>query len=163
VIEINWTLVYTFINFGLLYVVLRLLLYKPIQNTLANRKREISEAVAKADARMSEADQIKHEYEQKMADLYETTRQTLDKAGADGRALQEELIAKAQQEAGAITAQAQADADHLKKRVFTEMREQIVEMAMEATANLTGWASDSEQRRQIELFLSGLESEKRVN
>ena len=162
-IEINWTLVYTFINFGLLYVVLRLLLYKPIQNTLANRKREISEAIEKADARMSEADQVKREYDQKMTDLYEMTRQTLDKAKAEGKALQEELIAKAQQEASAISAQAQADADHLKKRVFTEMREQIVEMAMEATANLTGWASDSEQRRQIELFLSGLESEKRVN
>ncbi|HAH96039.1 MAG TPA: hypothetical protein DHD79_04050 [Firmicutes bacterium] len=162
-IEINWTLVYTFINFGLLYVVLRLLLYKPIQNTLANRKREISEALEKADARMGEADQLKREYEQKMADLYETARQTLDKARADGKALQDELVAKAQEEAGAIKGQAQADADHLKKRIFTEMREQIVEMAMGATANLTGWASDDEQRRQIELFLSGLESEKRVN
>lgn len=162
-IEINWTLVYTFINFGLLYVVLRLLLYKPIQNTLANRKREISEATSKADTAMSEAGQIKRDYEQKMADLYETSRQTLDKARADGRTLQEELVAKAHQEADEIKAQAQADADHLKKRVFTEMREQIVEMAMGATANLTGWESDAEQRRQIELFLSGLESEKRVN
>jgi len=163
VIEINWTLVYTFINFGLLYVILRLLLYKPIQNALANRNREVNEAMAKADARMNEAEQLKREYEQKMAELYETTRQTLDKAKADGRMLQEEIIAKAQQDADAIMAQARADADHLKKRVYAEMREQIVDMALGATANLTGWASDSEQRRQIEMFLSGLESKKRVN
>lgn len=163
-VELNWTLLFTFVNFGLLYLLLRLLLFKPVQNLLASRQRQIEEAFAVADANRKAAEQTRAEYEGKLAEIMSQTQQALDNVKAEGQRLKKEILERAEQEAAELRSRTEAEINHWKQRAFTALREQIADLALETAARgIASAKTPTIRREQIEAFLVGIEDEKQVN
>jgi len=98
------------INFLLLLIIFRLLLYKPLLNMLDQRKKRIEEGIAASD-----------EAKRRLSETEQETAKELDKARQEGQA----LIVQAQQAANRLrdeeTQRARADAEQLIERARGEI------------------------------------------
>ena len=98
------------INFLLLLIIFRLLLYKPLLNMLDQRKKRIEEGIAASD-----------EAKRRLSETEQETAKELDKARQEGQA----LIVQAQQAANRLrdeeTQRARAEAEQLIERARGEI------------------------------------------
>jgi F-type H+-transporting ATPase subunit b len=98
------------INFALLLIIFRLLLYKPLLNMLDQRKKRIEEGIQASD-----------EAKRRLSETEQETAKELDKARQEGQA----LIAQAQQAANRLreeeTQRARSEAEQLIERARSEI------------------------------------------
>jgi F-type H+-transporting ATPase subunit b len=127
-------LVAQLINFGILLVVLRLFLYKPVLRILDERKARIEEGLNRAEQAAVAATQSQDE-----------ARRILDEARGQGR----ELVANAQEAATRLRAEledrARADADQIVTRAREEVqaeRDQAIQQLRREFSDLTVAAAE---------------------
>lgn len=114
------------INFGLLLVVMRLFLYKPVLKLLDERKRRIQEGLERAEQAA----------EQALASEGEA-RRALEEARAEGQ----QAVARAQEAAlrlrGELEERARADADQIVQRAREEVRTERDQAIQQLRAEFT--------------------------
>lgn len=112
--EFDWTtFVLEIINFLVLVWILQRFLYKPVANAIARRKAEIDKSLADARAAQAEAEALKHQYENRLADW----NQEKEKARAQ---LLEEI--DAERIRSLTTLQASLEKERGKNRVLEQRR-----------------------------------------
>lgn len=137
------------INFTILLIVLRALLYRPILKMLDERRQRVDES-------LSTADRVK----QQAAEAERESAKALEEARREGQA----LIAQAQEIAGRIQqearAQAQADAEALLARArneialerdgaIAELRREFADLTIRAAEKVIGQALDRQAHRRL--------------
>ncbi len=122
------------INFGILLVVLRMFLYKPVLKVLDERKRRIEEGLNRAEQAAVQASASQDE-----------ARRVIDEARVQGR----ELVANAQEAAARLRAEleerARADAEQLVSRAREEVqqeRDQAIQQLRREFTDLTITAAE---------------------
>jgi F-type H+-transporting ATPase subunit b len=149
-------LVSQIVNFMLLMVILRMLLYRPILNMLDARKERIAQSMKDAE-RASAAAQ---EAEQDKAKVLEIARREAQEIRAqvnrDAEKIAQEVRARAEIEAGEIRMKAQEDAQKLLDMALADANKQIADLAILATEQLLGreLAQKGEQERFVAEFLA---------
>ena len=149
-------LVSQIVNFMLLMVILRMLLYRPILNMLDARKERIAQSMKDAE-RASAAAQ---EAEQDKAKVLEIARRDAQEIRAqvnrDAEKIAQEVRARADVEAGEIRMKAQEDAQKQLDMALADANKQIADLAIRATEQLLGreLAQRDEQERFVAEFLA---------
>lgn len=132
------------LNFVILFAILYFLLYKPVRNFMDKRRAAYQEMDDQAHAAKEEAENLKLQYQQQLADA-ETeiaARKQAALHSADKRA--KEIEQRAQEEAAGILSQAKRQAESERDRIIGEAGNQITEMAKEAAEKtLFGSTSDA--------------------
>ncbi len=142
-------LVAQLINFTLLLIIFRLLLYKPLLNMLDQRKKRIEEGLQASD-----------EAKLRLAETEQETAKEMDKARQEGQA----LIAQAQQAANRLreeeTQRARAEAEQLIERArgeialerdaaIAELRREFAGLAVAAAERVIKKEIDAGTHRQL--------------
>ena len=149
-------LVSQIVNFMLLMVILRMLLYRPVLNMLDARKERIAQSMKDAE-RASAAAQ---EAEQEKAKILEGARREAQEIRAqvnrDAEKIAQEVRARAEVEAGEIRMKAQEDAQKQVEAALADANKQIADLAILATEQLLGreLAQKGEQERFVAEFLA---------
>ena len=65
---VPWEIITQLINLLLLFLLLKHFLFKPVQNVLNARQAEIDKTYAEADAAQTRAEELRDEYEKRIAD-----------------------------------------------------------------------------------------------
>ncbi len=92
------------VNFTILFILLRLLLYKPVLNALEQRRARLEKGLQDAEAA------------KKALENAEAERQRiLDEARAEAQKLRAEAVQQAEQAAAKVKADAQAEAEKIKR------------------------------------------------
>ena len=132
---IDWHLLLSqAINFLLLLVILRLVVYKPLLNLLHKRKEKIEEGLMKAeeaDKRLQEVDQIG---EEKIKEAEDSALRIIKKTESDAKELEAKLIAEAKKKeaielanaAAALRAQEEAARRAMDKEAAALVRAALV-------------------------------------
>lgn len=127
-------LIWTIITFVVVLVVLRLVAWKPLIESLAERQRNIQGAIDDAKRVKSEAEALLARYESTMATAKDEARSILDEARRDGARAQEE-----------IREAARAEAEEFKERAHREIelqkdaaKQEIWELAGSLSTELAG-------------------------
>ncbi len=137
------------VNFVILAVLLRALLYRPILKMFEERRQKIEQGLE--DARLAEEARANAEAERD---------RILEEARAEAQKLRAEASSQAEQAVAKIKADAEAEADRIKAqalsgtslerdRMLSELRGQVVALAIAAAHKLIGESLD--RRRQEEL------------
>jgi F-type H+-transporting ATPase subunit b len=158
----------------LLFVILLLVMihyaYKPILNTLEERKARIAKGLE--DARQAAIARDNADAEAKK--ILDAARTEAAKIRSDAAVAAEEtakgIEAKANEDAKAIVAAAQQDAEEERNRILSELRGQVASIAIAAANKLVGEALDDQRQRSLiaDFFakvpagLSGFSGEKAV-
>ncbi|MDR0399485.1 MAG: F0F1 ATP synthase subunit B [Treponema sp.] len=100
------TFLVTLINITLLFVILRVLLFKPVAKFMADRSRKIEEGIAGAESEKAQARQLLEQYQARLENAdreaeaiiknaRESAEQEAERIVAEGRARSESMIAAA--------------------------------------------------------------------
>ncbi|MBM4116459.1 F0F1 ATP synthase subunit B [bacterium] len=148
---ILWT-VLTFI--GLLFL-LRKTAWGPIVDGLDRREGNIRAALSDAEKARDEGKRLLAEQEAALAAARQEAQKLIDQGTATARSLQEELLAKAQQEAGAIVAAARREIELETDRARETLRAEVVDLSLRVAGRLLERSlSDADHERLAREFMS---------
>lgn len=149
------------LNFIILFLVLRVIAFKPLLGVLEQRKQRIAKGIE--DARLAE---------ERLANVDKDYQSKLDQARADGQKTVTEMtanaekqaagiVAKANEDVARIKAQAQEDADLERNRALADLRSQVAALSIAAANKLIGDSMDEKRQRVlVDEFFSGVKAGK---
>ena len=126
-----FTALFTLVNTVILFVVLKKFLWGPVMKIIADRQQEIDDMYADADQAKTQAQQLRTEYEGKLAEAQLTGDRLVKEAMARGQQRQEEILRLANAEADAVRRKAEADIAREKKKAVDEAKSEIADLAMD--------------------------------
>ena len=145
------------VNFLLLFVALRVLLWKPLTQRLEARRAMLEQEKADADALAAARAGIAAERENVLEQARQEARQIIAEAQERGNALAGQTMQQAQQKADALQAEARQAAEEERNRMLGELRGQIAALAIAAAQKVIGETLDERrQRALVESFFSGV-------
>lgn len=142
------------INFFLLLFILNKLLYKPMMQTLSDRKQTIADSLEKSAAARAEADKLKAEYEANLAQAKKEAQEIIEKATKMGAEMKEEIITEAKAEANKAVKKAQDEISREKNQAIAALRGEVATLAVLAAGKVVGKAiTVADHEQMIEEFV----------
>lgn len=154
--EINpLTVLATIINFGILYVILRRFLFKPVTETISSREEEIKSRIARAEDNEKRAELLKLENEEKLKNARLEGKAIVEDFKSRAQNVSDEIIVKAKEDAEFIVERARADAERERDKAAEELKIQAVDLAILLSSKaLEKTIDEQEHRRLIEDFIA---------
>lgn len=141
-----WTALFTLLNFIALFLVLKKFLWGPVMNMIAQRQQEIDSLYADADEAKAQAEQLRVDYESKLADAKQTGDRIVKDATARGQQRQEEILRQANAEADALRRKAESDIAREKKKAIDDARSEIAGLAVDIAEKVVGHSLETAQQ-----------------
>jgi F-type H+-transporting ATPase subunit b len=131
-----FTLVCQICNLLIQMFIMKKLLLDKVLAVLDERRRLADAQLEDARKAKTEADAIKSEYEQNMAEAKATANQLVADAQKTATARSEELLSEARAQATALKQKAEADIEQEKKKAVNEIKDEIGGIAMEIASKV---------------------------
>jgi len=145
------------VNFAVLIFLLRLFLYKPVKDMLAQRQQRIADGLAAADKAAQEAAQQRAEFEKELAKAREASQAEAKKIADATEKMRKDILVAAEKEAEEIKIRAREEAEQERQQVVADLQQQTAELALSMTRKIVGEGIDEKiQRRLIDQFLTNL-------
>jgi F-type H+-transporting ATPase subunit b len=153
---LNWQgLLWHTINFIVLLVLLRLVLYKPVTRMLDDRAQRVRDSMQQADQARRAAEQAEADRQALLAETRREAEEIRNRADEQAKRIIADAGGKAQDEANRILAQAKAQAEQEHRQMMAEVRAQLADLIVVAVDRVTRNAlDDSTQRRLVQQFLA---------
>ena len=144
-----WTFIFQLINFVVLLLILRKLLYRPVKEIMEKRRAAVRKTLEDAEKTKTEAIALKDEYEKKKTEIGRLRGEALDKAEAEAEAMRKEILRKAEEEAKVIFHKERARLDFEKKKLESRLKESIVDTSLSFAASVLSDLSDMNLHNRI--------------
>lgn len=156
----HWNFIWAAVNFILLFVLLKIFLFKPVNKIMDERTRTIQDDLDAAKKSKEEAEALKKEYEDSISDAKQKAQEIIMKAHEDAESEKTAILKKSQEEADQLISDANKSIENERKRVLAQAQTQIADLAIEAASKIIGENLDDEKnRRLVDKFLSDEEVE----
>lgn len=161
-LNLGYLLVQIF-NFLIIFVVLRVWVYKPILGLLDRRRKMIAEGVENARVAAEARANAEKEAAKILADAQAEANRIVREATERAQVAAKDVRAAAEAEAARLLENAKADAEAERNRILSDLRGQVAALAIAATQKLLGEALDEKrQRALVDEFFSGIKAGKVV-
>ncbi len=152
-----WGIIAYIVNFVILVVALRMLLFTPVKNILAQRQQRIADGLEAADKAAQEADLQRQQFEKDLAGAKQSSQEEAKKVAAATEKMRQDILAAAQTEAEEIKVKAKDEAEQERQLVVADLQKHAAELAMQITQKVVGQAVDEKaQRKLVDQFLTEL-------
>ena len=145
------------LNFIILVWLLKRFLYKPILNAVDAREKRIAAELANADAKKTEAQKERDEFQHKNEEFDQQRAALLSKAAEEAKVERQRLLDDARKAADALSAKRQealrSDANTLNQAIRRRTQQEVFAIARKA---LTDLATASLEERMSEAFIHRL-------
>jgi len=156
-IDIRWFL-FQLGNFVVLFILLSVILHKPLRKLLENRSKEIQDGLENADRMKTALAEAEQRQQEALDNAHREARKMLEEAKAEAHALEGKLQANAQAKAEKLLARAQEDIAQEREQLRTELRGELATMVITATEKvLDQQISSKEKQAQVEKLVNDLE------
>ncbi len=137
------------VNFIILLVLLRVLLYKPILNMLNARKQRIQESLEYAERVKAEAAENQKEFERRLDETRRETQAAAQAAAQVGEKEREAIIAQAREEARKLVEQAKEQIEYERKQMVAELHDEVVRLSLLAAQKVINQSLDERSHRDL--------------
>lgn len=152
-----WTALFTLLNLVLTFLILKKFLFKPVNKMIDERQKEIDDSFAEAETARANAENLKADYDRKLAEAKNTSAQIIQEARQEAYRRSDEIILQAKQDADALRAKAEAEVEMERKKAFNEAKDDISRIALEIAEKVVERKLDgADQDRLFEDFLRGM-------
>ena len=152
-----WTALFILLNTLTIFFVAKKFLFGPVMQMIEDRQNEIDTMYTDADTAKAQAQQLRTEYEEKLAQAQQTGEKIVKEATARGQARQEDILRQANAEANAIRQKAEADIAQEKKKAINDAKDEISVIALAIAGKVVGRElNDSDQNRLVDQFIENL-------
>ncbi|MDE5835365.1 MAG: F0F1 ATP synthase subunit B, partial [Ruminococcus sp.] len=155
-LDVNiWNFIWSAVNIIILFILLRIFLFKPINKIMNERTRTIQDNMDEAEKARQEAEELKQQYADSISNAKEEAQKIIMKAYDEAEAEKSAILKKSQEEAYEIINDAGKTIEHERKRIIQQAQTQIADLAIEAASKIIGENVDDEKnRRLVDEFLS---------
>ncbi len=150
-----WSIFEAVANVIILFVLLRIFLFKPINKIKDERTRTVQDDLDSAKKAKEEAEALRQQYDDSISSAKEEANKIIMKAHEDAEADKAMIMKKSQEEAEEIVTAAGKAAENERKRIIQQAQSQIADLAIAAASKVVGANLDDEKnRRLVDEFLS---------
>jgi len=147
---INLPLLVVFIiNFIVLFVLLRLFLYKPVLKMLDERAERTKDAMDLAEETKKEFEQAKGEVQKQIEKGRQEAQAIIAQALQTGEKLREESREEATKQAQAIVDRTRAELESEREKISQDLRREFVDIAVLAAEKVIKETLDKEKHRKL--------------
>lgn len=130
VISVNiWQILISLANLLLIFLILKKLLWKPVQKVMEERKAMVDKQFADAADAQAEAEADKAQWAEKLATADQEAAARIAEADETARRHGDRVITEAKEKAEGIIRQAEADAELERQKATASMREEIADLS----------------------------------
>ncbi len=154
-VDINATLILTILNFIILVIVLRAILFQPLSKFLDKRAQTIAESLNLAEENKKRSEEINKEKDAIIFESRKKAAELIDKAIANAHDESREIIRKAREETQTILVSAKKELAEEAGRVKRELRGEVSELVVKLSEKVLVREIKVEEHKKI--IESGLE------
>lgn len=152
---LNEHLISTVINILILFVLLRIFLWKPVLRMMEKRKQTIQDSLDDAARSNAEAEEKKLQYETKLQDAHQQSNQLVSQAKSRAQVQYDEIVRQANEDAASILAKADKAALADRDRLMEDAQGELAQVALAAAAKLLGATVNAEaNKKMLDAFLA---------
>ncbi|GHV14833.1 ATP synthase subunit b [Clostridia bacterium] len=153
-LDIDYTFLWTFVNFIVLYVILNFVLFKPLGKHMRARSEKIASDIETAQKQKSEGEVFRLQYEKQLMETIEERRKILDETNMKAARSAEVYIENAKKEAVRILEEGRVAVQREHDAMIGELKNEVASIAIAAASKVIEEDADSEKnRRFVESFL----------
>ena len=147
---INLPLLVVFvINFIILFVLLRIFLYKPVLKMLDERSKRTKEGMELAEATKKEYEQARTEVQKQIEKGRQEAQAIIAQAMQIGERLKEESRQEATKQAQVIVDRTRAELETERDKIVGDLRREFVDIAISAAGKVIKETLDKEKHRKL--------------
>jgi len=155
VLTLNMNIFWVVFNIIILFILLRIFLYKPLQNIMQKRTELIQNEISSAETKNKEASALKEQYESSMKNAKAESDEIVGQAKERAKVQYDQIVGSASEEAAQIVSQAHKTAESDRDQMMRDAQSELAEVALAAAAKLIGKNIDDEaNRKMLDDFLS---------
>lgn len=128
-----WDILFILINLIVLYIIMRLVLIKPVRNIIAQRQAIIDKGLRHAKNSEENARALENQWNERIAEVEEQTADMIAQARKNAQYEYDKLVSEANSEAARIIERAGKNMELEKEKTILELQSQIADIAMSAT------------------------------
>ncbi len=157
-LTLNWGIFWIVFNIILLFILLRIFLFKPLQKLAEKRTALIEGQIEEADRKNKEASELKDQYEASLKGAKEESAQIVSSAKERAQVQYDSIIEKANEDAAHIVEQANKAAESDREQIMRDAQNEIANIALAAASKVLGSTVDSgANKKLLDDFLAGEE------
>ncbi len=137
-LRLDINLVFTIINLIVLFVLMRIFLFKPVNNIIAKREEAIRKQFDDADAAKKEAEDLKTEYEASLAGAKDESARLITEAKEKARGEYDRIVKSADEEVNKKIQKAQETIEEEKQKTMRNMQSEIQGLVVAAATKVVG-------------------------
>lgn len=150
-----WSIFEDVANVIILFVLLRIFLFKPVKKMMNERTQSIQKDIDDAERNRQEAEELRKQYSDTISEAKEEANRIIMKAHDDAETERSSIIEKSHQEADEIVSAASETIANERRRVLQQAQSQIADLAIEAASKIVGANLDDDKNRKlVDEFLS---------
>ncbi len=156
--NLNLTLIFNLLSFGIIVFLLARLLYKPAIRWLDSRRALEEERLRRAKEAEEEAQALLQRRREELAEANRAAREILARAEAEAQRILKEARAEARRQAQAILEEARAEAEREREELISELRRRYAELVILAASRvLSREVRREDHERLLEQMAQGIE------
>lgn len=144
-----WNFIWAIVNIAILFILLRIFLFKPINKLMDERTASIQNDIDSAKQSKAEADELKQQNKEALAEARAEAQQILMKARDEAETAKTEMLQSSQDEARRIIDNANKTIENERKRAMQEAQSHIADLAIAAASKIIGENVDDEKNRRL--------------
>lgn len=125
-----WTLIFTWINMVIMFIVIKKLLFKPVLKILSQRQSQITTMYDEANTENAKAHALAKEYDEKISVAKDEAGEIIKSATITAQRREEEIVTQAKEKAVAMAERAQIEIEQEKKKAYGEIKGEIAEISV---------------------------------
>ena len=149
IVYIDWTLVFTWVNFFILFFILKHFLYNPVKKMLDKRKEEVEKTYSDADSAKKEAQTLKAEYETQMSTAKEQANEIIATATNRAKEQANEIVTEAREKSVAMKERAAEQIELDKRKAMSEIKDKIADLAICAAGEVVKKEIDAKENENL--------------
>ena len=160
-LKLDWSVFWIVFNIIILFILLRIFLFKPVLGIIEKRQNMIQGQLDDAASKNKEADVMKSRYEESLKSAKEESFQIVSDAKERAKVQYEHIIDKANEDAAQIVQQAGRTAEAEREQMMRAAQAELAEVALAAASKVLGSSVDAKaNKNMLDQFLSEEGSDK---
>lgn len=143
-LRLDWNVLFTVINLIILFVAMRLVLFKPVQRIIAARQEEADRQFKEAAASKAEAEELKAKYTESLENAEKEKAKTIQEARKTADQEYQRIVSDAEITAKQMKEDAKAAAETQKAQILKDAEKEIADMVVDAAGKVVGSRSGAD-------------------
>ena len=151
-------IIITILNLIILVLVIKKLLFKPVQRILDERKGQVDKLYADAESAKTQAEQDQASYHEKLQCADAEAEAILQDAAKTAERNSDVVLAEAAEKANTMLKKAEAEIEQERKKAVNEIKNDISDLSVSIAGKVIGREINADDHRAlIDSFIDGLD------